>query len=62
MTTDKAGYRSDRTTRDYACGECGAQPGSPCIWREHAPNHPLYHRDREMRFIRSVNRQVRNAR
>lgn len=46
-----------RTTRDYRCGECGAKPGEPCI-RAVTDHRPLYHRDRELRFIRSVNRQI----
>jgi len=45
---------SERTTRDYACGECGAEPGERC----RPPKPSIYHRDRERRFIRSVNRQA----
>lgn len=60
--------RSKRTTRDYACGECGAQPGEPCRWPPEPgtgggiigppPAFRVYHRDRERRFVRSVNREL----
>jgi hypothetical protein len=58
MTASGASYQrppvAQRTTRDYACSECGAQPGERC----RPPKPSFYHRDRERRFIQSVNRQA----
>ena len=59
--------RKRRTTREYKCGECGARPGEQCRWPAWGVSGittcdeqtlRVYHRDRERRFIRSVNRQT----
>jgi hypothetical protein len=50
-----------QTARDYPCGECGSPVGSPCQWAEDDLRPGLYHCDRKLRFVQSVNRQLRVA-